>query len=126
MLYELNDFYREHKDVLVGGVLTRYFDSDVVVRKYAEDERAEVERPIVVALHGVATSGFLYRHLVAEFDGPVRLIIPDLPGFGRSTKKLPWAAGTGIRTCPEGAQTHGLWHDRATMVLFGKQSWFVH
>lgn len=91
MLQELNDFYRNHKEVLVGGVLTRYYDSDSAFQARL-GKPANQDRPIVVALHGVATSSYLYRHLVAEFDGPVRLIIPDLPGFGRSTKKLPWAA----------------------------------
>lgn len=92
MLQELNDFYREHKEVLVGGVLTRYYDSDVLWRHTNRAEVHAIDRPIVVALHGVATSSFLYRHVIAEFEGPVRLIVPDLPGFGRSTKKLPWAA----------------------------------
>ena len=91
MLQELNDFYRDHKEVLIGGVLTRYYDSDRVFQSQL-GKSASLDRPIVVALHGVATSSYLYRHLVTEFDGPVRLIIPDLPGFGRSTKKLPWAA----------------------------------
>ena len=86
MQQELNDFYRHHKEVLVGGVLTRYFDSHLSMG------RLEDARPIVVALHGIATSSYLYRNIIAEFDGPVRLIVPDLPGFGRSTKKLPWAA----------------------------------
>ena len=87
MQQELNDFYRHHKEVLVGGVLTRYFDSSLDVVDTLSDDR-----PVVVALHGVATSSYLYRNIIAEFDGPIRLIVPDLPGFGRSAKKLPWAA----------------------------------
>lgn len=45
------------------------------------------DAPIVLMLHGNPTWSFLYRHMV----GPVaaagyRVIVPDMPGFGRSDK----------------------------------------
>lgn len=94
MHQELNDFYRYHKEILVAGVLTKYYDSELQnSQQPIESPRGKIDgKPIVVALHGVATSSYLYRNLIAEFEGSVRLIIPDLPGYGRSTKKLPWAA----------------------------------
>ncbi|MEC8011805.1 MAG: alpha/beta hydrolase [Pseudomonadota bacterium] len=91
MQQELNDFYRYHQEVMVGGVLTRYYDSDLdsTPGRYNPNPSS---KPIVVALHGVATSSYLFRNLIAEFDSSVRLVVPDLPGFGRSSKQLPWGA----------------------------------
>jgi len=129
-LQELNDFYRYHRDVLVSGVLTRYYDSEFAHPDQPNDIAAQGQaKPVVIALHGVGTSGFLYRNIVAEFDGPVRLIIPDLPGFGRSTKKLPWAAKyrhylswlegfirTVLPFCGEKVKIHFIGHDFGALL----------
>ena len=82
MIPELNDFYRNHQEIMIDGVLTRNFDSNPQSKQL----------PIVIALHGVALSSFYFRRLMTLFDERVRLIVPDLPGFGRSAKRLPWAA----------------------------------
>jgi cis-3-alkyl-4-acyloxetan-2-one decarboxylase len=43
-------------------------------------------RPVVL-VHGNPTWGFLYRKVMAALQGaPLRLLVPDLLGFGRSTK----------------------------------------
>jgi cis-3-alkyl-4-acyloxetan-2-one decarboxylase len=43
-------------------------------------------RPVVF-VHGNPTWGFLFRKVMAELEGaPLRLLAPDLLGFGRSTK----------------------------------------
>ena len=43
-------------------------------------------RPVVL-VHGNPTWGFLYRKVMAELEGaPLHLLVPDLLGFGRSTK----------------------------------------
>jgi cis-3-alkyl-4-acyloxetan-2-one decarboxylase len=43
-------------------------------------------RPVVL-VHGNPTWGFLFRKVMAELqDAPLRLLAPDLLGFGRSTK----------------------------------------
>ena len=43
-------------------------------------------RPVVL-VHGNPTWGFLFRKVMAELQGaPLRLLAPDLLGFGRSTK----------------------------------------
>lgn len=42
------------------------------------------EAPVVVFLHGVPTSSFLYRKVLDELRDEARCVAPDLPGFGRS------------------------------------------
>jgi len=87
MIRELNDFYRDHQEMMVNGVFVRYFDST-----YRLEGAADNPKSTVIAMHGVATSGYLYRHIINRFGASVRMIVPDLPGFGRSAKRLPWAA----------------------------------
>lgn len=44
----------------------------------------------VVLLHGEPTWGFLWRHVVPPLlDAGHRVVVPDLPGFGRSDKPQP-------------------------------------
>jgi pimeloyl-ACP methyl ester carboxylesterase len=43
-------------------------------------------RPTVVAVHGIPESSFAWRDVAAEIGDSARMVIPDLPGFGRSDK----------------------------------------
>jgi haloalkane dehalogenase len=40
--------------------------------------------PVIVLLHGVPTSGWLYRHMIDELAKTHRVIAPDMLGFGSS------------------------------------------
>ena len=40
--------------------------------------------PVIVLLHGVPTSGWLYRHMINELAKTNRVIAPDMLGFGSS------------------------------------------
>ncbi|MGO8970863.1 MAG: alpha/beta fold hydrolase [Myxococcaceae bacterium] len=62
--------------------------------KLPEGEMAYVEvgqgRPVVL-LHGNPTWGFLWRRVMGALaDAPLRLLAPDLFGFGRSSKPASW------------------------------------
>ncbi len=47
-------------------------------------------RPVVL-LHGNPTWGFLWRRVMAALaNAPLRLLAPDLLGFGRSSKPRSW------------------------------------
>ena len=47
----------------------------------------EGEGDPIVVFHGEPTWGFLYRHMIPPLtEGGLRVIAPDLPGFGRSDK----------------------------------------
>lgn len=63
--------------------------------RYAEWEGLRLARidegpsdaPTVVLLHGEPTWSFLYRHLLPPLlAAGLRVVVPDLPGFGRSDK----------------------------------------
>lgn len=51
------------------------------------------DAPVVLLLHGEPTWGFLYRHMVGPLlDAGLRVVVPDLVGFGRSDKPTSVAA----------------------------------
>ena len=47
---------------------------------------ATSSRPTVVAVHGIPESSLAWRDVAAAVSDSARMIIPDLPGFGRSDK----------------------------------------
>jgi pimeloyl-ACP methyl ester carboxylesterase len=47
---------------------------------------AENARPTVVAVHGIPESSLAWRDVAAVVGDSARMLIPDLPGFGRSDK----------------------------------------
>jgi len=47
---------------------------------------AESDRPTVVAVHGIPESSVAWRDVAATVGASARMVIPDLPGFGRSDK----------------------------------------
>ncbi|MCO5968332.1 alpha/beta fold hydrolase [Actinoallomurus soli] len=40
--------------------------------------------PVLLCLHGEPTWGYLFRHLITEFSGAHRVVVPDHMGFGKS------------------------------------------
>jgi len=48
-------------------------------------------RPILL-LHGEPTWGFLYRRMIPPLAAVGRVVVPDLPGFGRSDKPVEQSA----------------------------------
>jgi haloalkane dehalogenase len=46
----------------------------------------EGEGPPLLLLHGWPTSSFLYRHITPVLARDYRVVVPDLPGFGASSK----------------------------------------
>lgn len=47
---------------------------------------AATDRPTVVAVHGIPESSLAWRDVATVVGDDVRMVIPDLPGFGRSDK----------------------------------------
>ncbi len=46
------------------------------------------DAPVVLLLHGSPAGPYDLRPLAETLRGPVRVIVPDLPGFGNSTRRL--------------------------------------
>ncbi len=46
------------------------------------------DAPVLVLLHGSPARAFDLRAFAEELNGPFRLIAPDLPGFGRSSRRV--------------------------------------
>lgn len=63
----------------------RYADWDGL--RLARIDEGPADAPTVVLLHGEPTWSFLYRKLLPPLLGAgLRVVVPDLPGFGRSDK----------------------------------------
>jgi pimeloyl-ACP methyl ester carboxylesterase len=54
-------------------------------------EAGPADRPTVVLLHGVGTSGWMWRRLVEAVGGDLHLLVVDLPGHGDSAAR-PWVS----------------------------------
>lgn len=54
-------------------------------------EAGERGAPAVVLLHGAGLSGWMWARQAAALSGELHLLIPDLPGHGRSNH-LPWTS----------------------------------
>ncbi len=75
----LTDYPYEPSYVDVGG-------ADVHLRMAYVDEGPR-DAPVVLLLHGEPTWGYLYRHMIGPLvDAGLRVVVPDLIGFGRSDK----------------------------------------
>lgn len=61
------------------------------VRVAYEDLRppGKPDAPVLVLLHGSPVGSVALKHLAAALRGEFRLIIPDLPGMGRSQARVP-------------------------------------
>jgi pimeloyl-ACP methyl ester carboxylesterase len=51
-----------------------------------DTDLATSTRPTVVAVHGIPESSLAWRDVAAAVGDSARMVIPDLPGFGRSDK----------------------------------------
>jgi len=66
----------------------RYISTSDGLRLAALDEGPR-EAPVVLLLHGEPSWSYLYRHMVpALLDAGLRVVAPDLIGFGRSDKPV--------------------------------------
>ena len=70
-----------YQQVTLRGCQTAYIDTD------AEENST---KPIVICLHGLPSSSFMYRKVIDDLSFEARVLAPDLPGFGNSQKKTPW------------------------------------
>jgi len=62
------------------------------IRVHYLDENPDSDK-VVVMLHGEPTWGYLYRHMIPHFsEQGYRVIVPDIPGFGRSDKPVDKSA----------------------------------
>jgi pimeloyl-ACP methyl ester carboxylesterase len=50
-------------------------------------ESGPADAPSVVLLHGVGTSGWMWRRVAAILDADLHVVVPDLPGHGRSNRR---------------------------------------
>jgi pimeloyl-ACP methyl ester carboxylesterase len=66
------------------------FQSSDGVIKYIDQGQG----PVIVLLHGIPTSGWLYRHMIAELAKTHRVIAPDMLGFGSSESPKGYAIYT--------------------------------
>ena len=72
----------------------RYVETSDGLRVAVVDEGPR-EAPVVLLLHGQPSWSFLYRHMVPVLlDAGLRVVAPDLVGFGRSDKPTDEAAYT--------------------------------
>lgn len=62
----------------------RQDEQTVEVSGRALHVRTEGEGPAVLLLHGIPTSGELWRDVIPRLSGRARVIAPDLLGYGRS------------------------------------------
>ncbi len=60
------------------------------IRLAYRDEPSDRNAPVpVVLIHGSPGDGAVFRLFISKFEGPRRLLAPDLPGFGQSTNDIP-------------------------------------
>jgi haloalkane dehalogenase len=75
--YDFGPNYAEVDDYDGGSLRVHYLD-----------EGLSTASPVVL-LHGEPTWSYLYRHMIGPLaDAGHRVIVPDLPGFGRSDKPV--------------------------------------
>lgn len=75
----LRDYPYKPSYVEVGG------DGDTLRMAYVDE--GPRDGPVVLLLHGEPTWGYLYRHMIGPLvDAGLRVVVPDLIGFGRSDK----------------------------------------
>ncbi|RZN83840.1 MAG: alpha/beta hydrolase [Winogradskyella sp.] len=62
----------------------KQFNSKDGILHYLDKGQGEV----IVLLHGVPTSGWLYRHMIETLSKNYRVIVPDMLGFGSSDSPI--------------------------------------
>ncbi len=69
------------------GFMPNYVDIDGMRMHYLDEGPADAE--IVLMLHGEPSWSFLYRHMIPPcVDAGLRVVAPDLIGFGKSDKPV--------------------------------------
>ena len=76
-------------------------------------------RPLLL-LHGMTSSGDMYRELMHELADELWLIAPDIPGFGYSDSTTPGACPQEAMTLQDLAET-GIEADTDHLMLVGEQ-----
>ena len=94
------------QSIIARGAHTAYLDSN---------PNASSKTPIVLCLHGIASSSYMYRNVTNDLAFKARVITPDLPGFGQSQKKCPWELSLSAYT---------LWLDDFIEQVIGKDQRF--
>jgi len=79
---------------------TGWIDVDGVEVFYREAGPASA--PVVVLLHGLPSSSFMFRDLIPRLADRFRVIAPDYPGFGFTSRPDRWTStsATPIPTPP--------------------------
>lgn len=70
-----------YDQVTLRGCQTAYIDTDPDISS---------TKPIVICLHGLPSSSYMYRHVIDDLSFEARVLAPDLPGFGNSQKITAW------------------------------------
>lgn len=63
--------------------------SESVIMAYSDHNTHGEDAPVLVMLHGSPLASDFFTPLISELTRHYRLIIPDLPGFGGSSLKIP-------------------------------------
>ncbi|MDX1694442.1 MAG: alpha/beta fold hydrolase [Ketobacteraceae bacterium] len=71
----------KYEEITLRGCQTAYIDTDSDISS---------TRPIVICLHGLPSSSFMYRKVIDDLSFEARVLAPDLPGFGNSQKITAW------------------------------------
>ena len=73
------------------------------------DGEGRPDLPPVVMIHGLVVSGAYFRPVARRLDQELRLFIPDLPGFGRSTTRVKnWSLADYADAIASWMHLHGL------------------
>lgn len=70
-----------YHQTILRGCQTAYVDTD-------PEETST--KPIVICLHGLPSSSYMYRNVIDDLSFQARVLAPDLPGFGNSQKITAW------------------------------------
>ncbi len=83
--FDYSPSYRDDLPAL-QGLRMAYLDLEPLVQR-------DSDGPVVLCLHGNPSWGFLYRKMIPVFrNAGLRVVVPDLIGFGRSDKPMDEAA----------------------------------
>ena len=82
-----DDRFGDLPDFSYEPLYTEVPDGDGGTLRIHHIDEGPADGPIVLCMHGQPTWSFLYRHMVPILaDAGLRVVAPDLVGFGRSDK----------------------------------------
>ena len=93
LLLGFSTFYRVTQRTIVApesSVAVQVSDQtiEVAFREWETSDPADHRRPVVVLLHGSPGRSDDFRALAPKLSREYRVLAPDLPGFGASTRKI--------------------------------------